>query len=76
MYPLYSRSSPRQGAITNGNKLKDAFRGSYLLDPAILGPMAEGVRPKAPGMKYKHIMPKGRSDLSRACNVADAGENR
>ena len=29
-----------------------------MIDPAILGPMEKGVRPKAPGMKYKHYAPK------------------
>lgn len=33
------------------------------IDPAILGPMADGVRPKAPGMKYKHYAPLGQLTL-------------
>ena len=28
------------------------------MDPAILGPLSADVRPKAPGMKYKHYAPK------------------
>ena len=42
----------RPGAITM-EMLKDVL-GEVTIDPAILGPMAAGVRPKAPGMKYKH----------------------
>ena len=45
----------RPGAITM-EMLKDVL-GEVTIDPAILGPMAEGVRPKAPGMKYKHYAP-------------------
>ena len=37
--------------------------GVVTIDPAILGPMAEGVRPKAPGMKYKHYAPKAELTL-------------
>ena len=33
------------------------------IDPAILGPMADGVRPNAPGMKYKHYAPLGQLTL-------------
>ena len=29
------------------------------IDPAIQGPPREGVRPKAPGMKYRHYAPHG-----------------
>ena len=32
--------------------------GRVEIDPAILGPMKEGVHPKAPGMKYRHYAPK------------------
>ncbi|MDO4938622.1 MAG: L-threonylcarbamoyladenylate synthase [Lachnospiraceae bacterium] len=46
----------RPGAITL-EMLRDVL-GRVDIDPAILGPMAEGVRPKAPGMKYKHYAPK------------------
>ena len=45
----------RPGAITM-EMLKDVL-GEVTIDPAILGPMAAGVRPKAPGMKYKHYAP-------------------
>ena len=32
--------------------------GEVSVDPAILGPLSADVRPKAPGMKYKHYAPK------------------
>ena len=41
----------RPGAITM-EMLREPL-GEVTIDPAILGPMAEGVRPKAPGMKDK-----------------------
>ena len=60
----------RPGAITM-EMLKDVL-GEVTIDPAILGPMAEGVRPKAPGMKYKHYAPKADLTLVEPANVADA----
>ena len=33
--------------------------GPVTIDPAIIGPMDANVRPKAPGMKYRHYAPKG-----------------
>ena len=32
--------------------------GKVEIDPAILGPVSGNVRPKAPGMKYRHYAPK------------------
>ena len=46
----------RPGAITM--EMLEEVLGEVAIDPAILGPMAEGIRPKAPGMKYKHYAPK------------------
>jgi len=46
----------RPGAITM-EMLQEAV-GQVEIDPAILGPMDPGVRPKAPGMKYRHYAPK------------------
>ena len=46
----------RPGAVTM-EMLEDTL-GKVAIDPAILGPMAEGERPKAPGMKYRHYAPK------------------
>ncbi|MDO4330676.1 MAG: L-threonylcarbamoyladenylate synthase [Lachnospiraceae bacterium] len=51
----------RPGAITQ--EMLDELFGHVMVDPAILGPMKEGVRPKAPGMKYKHYAPKGELTL-------------
>lgn len=47
----------RPGYIT----VEDICRvaGSCSIDPAIQGPPKEGLRPKAPGMKYRHYAPKG-----------------
>ena len=47
----------RPGAITM-EMLRETL-GEVTIDPAILGPMAEGVRPKAPGMKYKGFHDSG-----------------
>lgn len=46
----------RPGAITL-EMLKDVI-GGVEIDPAILGPLSEDVKPKAPGMKYRHYAPK------------------
>lgn len=46
----------RPGAITM-EMLTDLL-GHVEIDPAITGPMKEGVHPKAPGMKYRHYAPK------------------
>lgn len=47
----------RPGAITR-EMLKEVL-GEVEMDPAITGPVNENVRPKAPGMKYRHYAPKG-----------------
>lgn len=49
----------RPGAVTQ-EMASRALGGFVALDPAISGdgPMDLGVRPKAPGMKYKHYAPK------------------
>lgn len=46
----------RPGAITM-EMLREVL-GEIAIDPAILGPMSAEVRPKAPGMKYRHYAPK------------------
>ena len=51
----------RPGAITM-EMVRDAL-GQVEIDPAIGGPIKEGVRPKAPGMKYRHYAPKARMTL-------------
>ncbi len=45
----------RPGAVTM-EMLREVL-GEVAVDPAILGPVAADVRPKAPGMKYKHYAP-------------------
>lgn len=46
----------RPGAITI-EMLRETL-GHVEIDPAILGPMRADVKPKAPGMKYRHYAPK------------------
>lgn len=47
----------RPGYIT-GDMIRDTIGGvSY--DPAVFGEVNEGLRPKAPGMKYRHYAPRG-----------------
>ena len=46
----------RPGAITM--EMLEEVLGEVCVDPAILGPLSADVRPKAPGMKYKHYAPK------------------
>ena len=46
----------RPGAITV-EMLRETV-GKVGIDPAILGPVSADVRPKAPGMKYRHYAPK------------------
>ena len=47
----------RPGYI-NGDMVKQVC-GSVDYDPAVFGETAEGVKPRAPGMKYRHYAPKG-----------------
>ena len=51
----------RPGAITM--EMLEEVLGDVRIDPAILGPMSSGMRPKAPGMKYKHYAPKAELTL-------------
>ena len=46
----------RPGGITL-DMIRDVI-GDIKIDKAVLGPMAAGEKPKAPGMKYKHYAPK------------------
>ena len=46
----------RPGAITI-EMLRETL-GRVDIDPAILGPVTKDIRPKAPGMKYRHYAPK------------------
>ena len=62
----------RPGAITM--EMLEDILGEVAIDPAILGPMAEGERPKAPGMKYKHYAPKAELTLVEPGTDWDAAE--
>lgn len=46
----------RPGAITL--EMIRSVAGRTELDPAITGPVKEDIKPKAPGMKYRHYAPK------------------
>lgn len=46
----------RPGAITV--QMVEEVVGPVGIDPAILGPLSEGERPRAPGMKYRHYAPQ------------------
>lgn len=51
----------RPGAVTM--EMLEATVGRVDVDPAILGPLKADVRPKAPGMKYRHYAPKAQLTL-------------
>lgn len=51
----------RPGAVTM-EMLRETL-GQVEIDPAIVGPMAPDVKPKAPGMKYRHYAPKAEMTL-------------
>ena len=51
----------RPGAITM-EMLRETL-GEVEIDPAILGPLSADVKPKAPGMKYRHYAPKAEITL-------------
>lgn len=46
----------RPGAVTM--EMLTETLGKVEIDPAIQGPLQEGVKPKAPGMKYRHYAPQ------------------
>ncbi|MDO4438034.1 MAG: L-threonylcarbamoyladenylate synthase [Eubacteriales bacterium] len=47
----------RPGAITV-EMLKECLQREVMLDPALEKPLDKNIRPKAPGMKYRHYAPK------------------
>ena len=51
----------RPGAITI-EMLRETL-GEVEIDPAILGPLSADVKPKAPGMKYRHYAPQAEMTL-------------
>lgn len=51
----------RPGAVTY--EMLTEVLGTVEVDPAITGPLTADMKPKAPGMKYKHYAPKARLTL-------------
>lgn len=51
----------RPGAVTI--EMLEEVVGPVEIDPAIQGPVRADVKPKAPGMKYRHYAPKGELTL-------------
>lgn len=51
----------RPGAVTM--EMLRTVLGAVEIDPAIVGPPREGLRPKAPGMKYRHYAPRAELTL-------------
>lgn len=61
----------RPGAITM-EMLREAV-GDVETDPALSGPLSADVKPKAPGMKYRHYAPQAELVLVEAREPADCG---
>lgn len=53
----------RPGYVT-GTMVQEAV-GTVAYDPAVFGTATEGLRPKAPGMKYRHYAPQGELAIVR-----------
>mgnify|MGYP002508707781 CR=1 FL=1 len=51
----------RPGAVTL--EMLCRIVGQVEIDPAIAGPVQDGIKPKAPGMKYRHYAPKAELTL-------------
>lgn len=60
----------RPGAVTM--EMLQETVGRVEIDPAIAGPVAADVKPKAPGMKYRHYAPKAELILVEERNSAEA----
>lgn len=60
----------RPGAVTM-EMLTDALGREPLRDKAILRPLSEGEKPKAPGMKYRHYAPSAPLTVVRLKNGGD-----
>lgn len=63
----------RPGAVTMEMLRKTL--GEVEIDPAMLGPLKADVKPKAPGMKYRHYAPKAELTLVEAV-PATAGKDK
>ena len=61
----------RPGAITM-EMLREVL-GEVTIDPAILGPLKEEIRPTAPGMTYRHYAPRAELTLVEAAEDETAG---
>ena len=62
----------RPGAVTM--EMLRSVLGETAVDPAITGPMRADIKPKAPGMKYRHYAPK--ADLTLVEGETDAVVSR
>ena len=62
----------RPGAVTM--EMLRSVVGETAVDPAITGPMRADIKPKAPGMKYRHYAPK--ADLTLVEGETDAVVSR
>lgn len=60
----------RPGAVTK-EMLEEALSEAVIEDVALKGPLNEGEKPKAPGMKYRHYAPKAPMVLVTARDKAD-----
>ena len=60
----------RPGAVTK-EMLENVLGVNVTEDIALKGPLAEGERPKAPGMKYRHYAPKAQMVLVTAHSKED-----
>ena len=58
----------RPGYIT-GDMVKELL-GDVDYDPAVFGTVVEGLKPKAPGMKYRHYAPKGELTIVKGTQEA------
>ena len=57
----------RPGAVTV-EMITELFGEEPLLDKAVTGPLSEGEKPKAPGMKYRHYAPRAPLTVVRSAD--------
>lgn len=62
----------RPGAVTM--EMLQEVLGQVEIDPAILGPIQDGRKPKAPGMKYRHYAPKAQMTLVEGADLEEMTE--
>lgn len=63
----------RPGAVTT-EMIEETLGLRIGEDAAVKGPLAEGVRPKAPGMKYRHYAPKAQMILVEGSDDAELAD--